>query len=60
MIGVAALAPGDGLIAEDETVLPMESVGLRGIGEHTQVSMIRLKGVGELRVERGRNGGNGA
>ncbi len=60
VVRVAALAPGDGLIADDGTVLPMESVGLREIGEHTLVSMTRLKGVGELRVERARNGGNGA
>lgn len=54
------LSPGDSLLADDGTVIPMEDVGLRETGEHTLVSMTKLKGTSALRVERSRNGGNGA
>ncbi|NLM71522.1 MAG: DNA topoisomerase 4 subunit A [Synergistaceae bacterium] len=60
VVQAAALSPGDGLVADDGSILPMEDVGLRKTGEHTLVSMTKLDGVGELRPERGRNGGNGA
>ncbi len=56
---IAALAPGDALVADDGAEIPAENVRPREIGEHTLVSMTELPGVSGLTARRKKNGRNG-
>lgn len=56
---IAALSPGDSLIADDGAEITAENVRPRDVGEHTLVSMTEIPGMSRLSVRRRKNGRNG-
>ena len=54
----AVLGADDSLLADDGTEIPVENVNLRGIGEHTLISMTKLSGTSSLSIKRKRSARN--